>query len=231
MDYNKIGNSIILNYKAWFLFFVCSTILCDGSVFLGIVTFLYTYLVCYVGHYLMHVDFCYCHIYSLCHCNHHVNSEWAGFIVNCMTEYLALANNIVFKCLLDQFEMVYLFFINPWVVFFLYVLYTTVHNINYSIFKVNQYHVVHHAVPITNLGPDFYDLLFGTKNVNTDDNEQIDHYIPNIIFAFILVLLGKRLHKYYPETMNILFAASWIGCTSTATIFGLSKLIEQIQNI
>ena len=67
MNYNKIGHSIILNYKAWFLFMVCSTILCDGSVWLGIVTFIYTYLACYAGHYLMHVDFCYCHVYSLCH--------------------------------------------------------------------------------------------------------------------------------------------------------------------
>lgn len=231
MDYNKIGNSIILNYKVWFLFFVCSTILCDGSIFLGIVTFLYTYLVCYIGHYLMHVDFCYCHVYSLCHCNHHVNSEWAGFIVNCMTEYITLTNNIVFKFILNQFEIVNLFFINPWIIFFLYLIYTTVHNINYSMFKVNQYHVIHHADPITNIGPDFYDLLFETKNVKTEDNEQIDHFIPNVIFAFILVLLVKKLYKNYPETMNILFAASWIGFSGTATIFGLSKLIEQIQNI
>ena len=226
----KIFDSILLNYKTWILYLICSTIICDGSILLGLVSFLYTYLACYAGHYLMHLDFFYCNIYSLCHCHHHVNSELTGYLMNCITEFLTLANNIVLKYVLNQFELVNLFSINPWMVFFLYFIYTTVHNINYGIFHVNDYHVIHHAEPITNIGPDFYDLIFGTKNKETFTNEYIDHFIPNICFAFICVLLLKELYKHHSSTMNTLFIFLWITLSAIISMFGLHVLLTTLHD-
>ena len=225
----KIIESIVLNYKSWILYLVCSTIICDGSFLLGLVSFLYTYLACYAGHYLMHIDFFYCNMYSLSHCHHHVNNETTGYLMNCITEFLTLANNIVLKYVLNEFEIVNLFFIQPPMIFFLYFIYTTVHNINYGIFHVNEYHEIHHALPITNIGPDFYDLLFGSKNEKTQKSENIDHYIPNTLFAFILVMLGKELYKENSSVMNILFWISWVLLSSVVFAFSLYILFMNIR--
>jgi hypothetical protein len=103
-------------------------------------------------------------------------------------EFLFILDNIVIKYLYLIFG-IDLYFINSWIIIFLWLIYTTVHNINYGIFHVNEYHKIHHAEPITNIGPDFYDLLFGTKNKETEKSENIDHYIPNIITAFIIPII------------------------------------------
>ena len=43
------------------------------------------------------------------------------------------------------------------------IFYTTVHNINYSIFHVNNIHEKHHNDVMYNYGPDIMDILMGTK--------------------------------------------------------------------
>ena len=183
-----------LNYKTCILYFICSFILCDYNILLSIICFLYGYFVCYLGHRFMHIDLLYFNIHSISHNFHHNNSGLFANILNYIIEYLTIIDNIVLKYIYIQFGY-NLFFINEWVILFLYFVYTTVHNINYSIFKVNNYHTKHHDDIHTNIGPDIFDYLCNSKNNHTCNHEYMDHYIPNIIGAFIMVWILKYIYN------------------------------------
>jgi hypothetical protein len=99
---------------------------------------------------------------------------------------------------------------NEYVVFFFYFFYTTVHNINYSIFHINRVHELHHELKIKNIGPDICDILFGTKHEPENGLENTDHYIPNMIFGLICVLCIKHFwstcqHKEFYKTVFMVF--------------------------
>jgi hypothetical protein len=66
-------------------------------------------------------------------------------------------------------------------------MYITVHNINYSIVRVNNVHRMHHGDVHYNHGPDVCDILFGTKHPSETTVENTDHYIPNILFGFVFL--------------------------------------------
>ena len=209
MESCELLYSIAFNYKSWIVYLLCSWIICDFNVLIGCICFIYSYFACYLGHSLMHTEFFYCNLYSISHNHHHLNSEWFGFILNCLTEYLTLTNNIVTKYVAQQFGFGNLFFINEWVIFLMYFMYTSVHNINYSILRVNNYHVKHHENVYSNIGPDFYDSIFHTKNEDTPLHESTDHYIPNTLVAFVIVLLLKNIFLWNPEACKYIFAISW----------------------
>ena len=82
-------------------------------------------------------------------------------------------------------------FLNEWIIIFYYIFYTTVHNVNYSIFHVNNVHENHHKLLLLNLGPDICDILLQTKFDLPQSIEKTDHYLGNIYFGLIIVLLGK----------------------------------------
>ena len=73
--------------------------------------------------------------------------------------------------------------------------YCSVHNINYSIFKVNSVHTLHHKEVNVNFGPDICDVLFGTKHSIEDCVENTNHYIPNILIITGIVMILKYLCK------------------------------------
>jgi len=83
------------------------------------------------------------------------------------------------------------YFLNESVIFFFYLFYTTVHNVNYSIFHVNNIHENHHKLQLLNLGPDICDILFQTKFDLPNSIENTDHYILNIFFVLIIIFIGK----------------------------------------
>ena len=233
MDYMLVLHSIFINYKTWFLYIGCATILCDYNILHGIITFLYAYFACYLGHYLMHLDCFYCNIYSISHNYHHINTEWFSYFINCIVEYLTLTNNIILKYSLIELQILNLGFINSWMILFLYFIYTTVHNINYGMYRVNNYHSVHHDNVKTNIGPDIFDLLMGTKNKNTSKNEQIDHFIPNILGSFFIVLTLKTLYNSYvnKKVVNQVFAWVWVLLTLLLVYATLDIFYKEMNNI
>lgn len=206
----NISNAILINYKTWILYISCSIIICDYNILDGLYGFTYAYLMCYFIHYLIHIDIFHYNMFSIIHTNHHDSNTLFAFITNCVTEFLLIINIIVLKYINDIFKIVNLFFINEWIMFFIYFFYTTVHNINYTMLKVNKYHYQHHQISNTNLGPDIFDLLFGTKNKNTIENEQVDHYIPNILLSFIVIILFKKIYDYDKKKVQNIFTIIWI---------------------
>jgi hypothetical protein len=81
--------------------------------------------------------------------------------------------------------------LDPWVIIYFMLFYCSVHNINYSIFKVNGVHRLHHTEVNLNFGPDICDVMFGTKHSSEDCVENTNHYIPNIIIITGVVFILK----------------------------------------
>ena len=84
------------------------------------------------------------------------------------------------------------------------IFYSSVHNVNYGIFRVNDVHYLHHKHMLTNIGPDICDIIFKSKNSSNKQVENTNHYIPNIIIGTIIVLILK--YFYYKDD----FYKSWI---------------------
>ena len=207
---------------------IFSIILCDGNIIKGITSFIYSYvIICYGVHLCAHIDFLYCTPQSIIHCKHHENSEsMLYFVLECIIEYFGFAANIVFKYLLFESGIINIYFIDTWNVIFMYLVYTTVHNFNYGYLKINNYHAKHHENVYTNIGPDICDLIFNTKNNETPENELVDHYIPNIIFAFIVVAALK--YFYNEKVYKSLFIGSYVILVMVIIISCILILNHQI---
>jgi len=137
---------------------------------------------------------------------------------------VAVTSIIFFKDGLKFFLSIDLSFLNSWAILLYYLIYTTVHNINYSIFHVNNVHENHHRLFNKNMGPDFCDLAFGTKHDPVNSIENTDHYLPNIVGAFIIIYTlqkyvtrldaGKQICLYKLGILLYVLAVSTIGITS-----------------
>ena len=67
--------------------------------------------------------------------------------------------------------------------------FVSVHIINYSMFGSDK-HSRQHLNPDVNFGPDFLDHIFGTND--TEDFENMAHFIPNTLLSYILILWLRR---------------------------------------
>jgi hypothetical protein len=224
----KIINNLLINYKSFLLYIILSTIICNGDMIKGVICFIFIYTISYTTHLLLHVDFFYCS-QAIIHFKHHEYSEsMLYFILNLMTEYYTFALCIVFKYILHDTQIVNLYFIDKWIVMFMYLIYTTVHNFNYGYLKHNNYHVKHHEKMHTNIGPDIFDLICNTKNNDTPTDENMDHYIPNTILAFIIVALFKY---FYNEQLKSIFTLSFCCIVCILFISCILILNHQIDTL
>jgi hypothetical protein len=80
--------------------------------------------------------------------------------------------------------------LDPWTITMFALMFISVHIINYH-YITTKTHDIHHTHIDKNFGPDFYDVLFGTKYQPETDREDIHHTIPNIIIFTLLVLFVK----------------------------------------
>ena len=108
--------------------------------------------------------------------------------------------------------------LNGLVSIFFSIFYTSLHFINYGYFHINNVHELHHQFPRTNLAPDYYDIVFNTKNKFNDKVENMDHHTINIIVVTIMMLFIKKLYSYdtYKPILKsllntVLFGGSAVG--------------------
>jgi len=225
---------ISINYKTWLAFILGATILADYNVGNGFLYFIYCYFISYLTHRFLHNDFFYTNIYNIAHEYHHAHSDWFAIIMNCIVEFLAATNNIAIKYTADSFSFCNLFFINQWVILFVYLWYTTIHNINYGYLKINKYHLLHHDNCQKNIGPDVFDCLFNTKHKSSLEIEETDHYVPNILFSFMVVYglkcIYEGLEMVQQEKCKVGFAILWILSTTVLTLFSCYTLYSQIKD-
>lgn len=212
--------SITINYKSWVCMFVAIYMVSKPNLIEGYFTFGIMLLFSYYVHKETHAIR---NFLTIAHHYHHEHNNFISHFVQILLEFQA-------GCGLNML-LYYLFngrFFSIWAMMFSYLFYTSVHNINYSIYHVNHIHELHHKYQDTNMGPDICDIIGGTKNENMPANEYIentDHYIFNIIGATIIVLIIQNLYSNdnYKEIMHSI--ANYSLLTAAILIFIITTYI------
>jgi len=171
---------------SWALLLISITILSYPDLKLGFITF---FIMLFLSYFLHKESHRYKNIITIAHHYHHNNNNFLSHFIQILVE---ISIGSIFALLYNIFKTS---FLNPWIIIFYIIFYSTVHNINYSIFHVNRVHELHHKHIHTNLGPDICDIIGRTKNALESYVENTNHYIPNIVVAFIIVTIIKYFWK------------------------------------
>lgn len=217
----SLYDTCMLNYKCItccsLSFYLISTHFLKGfytyTITLGLI-----YLYHYFGHktnYFTNTNNIYVNIiYNICyilfgklHIYHHLPQTTFTMVMEIVCEINCC---ILSYCLFKLTDYIFVTsLLDEWILIMSTLLYISTHSINYGYLKVNDIHYAHHKNILTNFGPDFFDILFGTHNPSTQI-ENWDHIIPNTIIITIIIFFLKRAwnnSEYQPilKQMLILF--------------------------
>lgn len=171
-----------------------------GILFTILATF-YMYWVHMLGHQSDNMN-----LFKSIHLYHHAHNDYISYYGQIFTEIpllnIAVILNMYFNNTISHTFM--------WSTMYVIILYSLVHTINYGVLKVNNYHELHHKDQTANFGPDIWDYLCCTKNVETPDIEDASHYIPPAILSFFFVLAIKQLMQH--ATFSYIFNGVNILC-------------------
>jgi len=188
---NNIIHSISMNYKSWLCIIFSLYIIKTKSLFITFMNFIIFMIFSHISHLSLHLHSIY--PMNIVHIYHHSHTNLLSHIIQEVLEFATLMSIIVFKYISKSELMMY---VDDWTLLLFYLFYTTVHNINYGIFKVNNVHKIHHEVLYKNMGPDICDIIFNTKYKPELGLENTDHYIPNIIASTIIVKISQFLWNH-----------------------------------
>lgn len=171
-----------------------------GILFTIIIMF-YSYWIHMVGHRGDNTN-----LFKSIHLYHHTHNDYISYYGQIFTEIIFVSISVILNMYFNNtLSRIFL-----WNTLYVILLYSLVHTVNYGVLKVNNYHELHHKDPTTNFGPDIWDYLCSTKNVETPDIEDISHYLPAAILSFFFVLALKELMKY--ATFTYIFNVVNILC-------------------
>lgn len=182
----KLKNNIIKNLLSWLLIIITVSIISYNNIFRGIFTFFFFIFISYFYHVITHVHK---NIFSIVHHYHHENDNFFSHFIQIVLESSMPYPFIIMSVLFD----IHIF--DPWTIIYFMLFYCSVHNVNYSIFKVNKVHSLHHKEVNVNFGPDVCDVLFGTKHHSENCVENTNHYIPNVLIITGIVMILKYICK------------------------------------
>jgi len=172
------------NYPS--LFWILLSIYCISNNFLfGLFSFIIVIFLAYLQHKDSHSTV---NIFSILHHYHHNHNNFFSHFSQIILELGSITFPFLINYFLDKTIL------DPWIIIFFILFYSSIHNINYSLLHINSVHKLHHQLPSTNIGPDICDVIFGTKHPNDQHIENTNHYIPNIIIILFLII---TLQKYW----------------------------------
>jgi hypothetical protein len=191
--------TFLINCIVFIITFICICIVSRNNIIKGLSTFyFFVFIFAYFIHYFAHKYKCF---FSLSHHYHHQYDNLFSHVIQISGEL----TNIIYLYPIYYFTDTKYFDI--WAIIYYLIIYSSIHNINYGYFHVNNFHKLHHENQLTNYGPDFCDIFFGTKNKLEPDTENISHYIPNVIISLFIVLVLQFicLNKKYEEYLKTTF--------------------------
>ena len=213
--------SILLNYKSWLVLLVCLYFIEKKPIDKVYVylTFMGGFSLCYFLHLFSHRGFLY--PMNLLHTYHHKHHDISGILLGFIYELFMIFPVLIATYLFD------LWFLNYFAILFFALFYCSLHNIAYTIMRVNGNHYMHHLVPKFNFSPEIWDVIMGTKYKPEKYLENTDFYIPYLIgvFLFIKILQGLCSDKDSKEFMikGIVWSYSAIFLFCVVAGFILSK--------
>ena len=203
----NIANSIIENYKCFLFFAIAIYLISYENYVWGLYSFNIVTLLSYWSHYLSHTT---TNFFTIIHHYHHENDNFFSYYSEIFLEIFIIGIFIPLQYVLN------INIVNYWIALFVVFLYSSLHNYNYSILKVNNVHKLHHTNVETNYGPDLLDIMFGTKHPLESKVENIEHYRMNILLSTIVVLIIKKYIKIDALIIVFVFLFVFLFITSTS---------------
>lgn len=182
----NVKNNIKKNLLSWLFILITISIISYNNIFRGIATFFFFMFISYFYHVITHVHK---NIFSIVHHYHHEHDNFFSHFIQIVLESTMPYPFVIMSMLFD----IHIF--DPWIIVYFMLFYCSVHNVNYSIFKVNKVHSLHHKEVNVNFGPDVCDVLFGTKHYSENSVENTNHYVPNILIITGIVIILKYVCK------------------------------------
>ena len=228
-----ILKSLKISYIFWIILWISLFIISYENKLDTILTFIVIMCFFYFIHLINH----YYDIYPLnaVHLYHHDHDDTFSYILEIILEFIWIISFIIGKLSIKTFFNIQFNFLNSYLIIFFYIIYTTVHNINYTIFHVNNIHEYHHKDQKINMGPDICDIIFNTKYDNENNIENMNHYIPNILFSLLIVSFLQYINNYINNSLlisnilliiyTILFIILCIG-TYIIIFYDINKFFE-----
>jgi len=200
------------------VFFICTCIISRNNLIKG--SFTFNFLFVFFAYFIHYITHKYKNFPTILHHYHHSTNNYFSHFVQISAELTVII----------WFYPIYYFtgtrFFDIWQVIYYLLMYSSVHNINYGYFHVNNFHELHHDDPMTNMGPDFCDTLYGTKHERHPQIENALHHIPNAIICTTIVLflqficLNKRCEEFLKKAFIYFeFSVTFICVLSAAYIY------------
>jgi len=216
----NVINNIKKNLLSWFLIIITVSIISYNNIFCGIFTFFFFMIIAYLYHVITHVHK---NIFSIVHHYHHENDNFFSHFIQIVLESTMPYPVVIMSMLFD----IHIF--DPWIVLYFMLFYCSVHNVNYSIFKVNKVHSLHHKEVNVNFGPDVCDVIFGTKHHSEDCVENTNHYIPNILVIMGIIMILKYACKDEWVKNNLLMLVLTILSLGIILLFFSSIILWHLE--
>ena len=142
MDYfQHITKSIQINYKMWIVFLISCFLLSPNYNYIkGFIIYIVCMLQAYWAHRVAHHYLFF--FFNRAHLYHHENTDAMSHIVQVAIEIAAVYLPFMILYLLNVKDDI--FPLDPYIFIMFSFFYTSVHNINYGQFHVNQVHYKHH---------------------------------------------------------------------------------------
>ncbi len=142
----------------------------------------------YVIHRLFHI---YPDTFGYFHTIHHnKNTNILTFIIDNIFNFFTIGGAILLFPLLYIKSNLNIHVLNHYVILIWSLIYSSYHSINYHIFETNNIHIEHHEYLHYNYGPEWLDIIFSTKQ-DESDIENMNSGIFNVIVVSTVVLLLK----------------------------------------
>ena len=191
---NKIHDilySLRLNYKSWIFFMIIIYLLSSKNYLNGVFNLIVNFLIIYFGHYLLHVDlkkYRFFNFFKIIHEHHHKKHGWFIYFAEILLEFFSITFISFIKIFIQSICNIHFFDailnnVNIPLNIFSFLLYMTVHCINYSYLHVTNTHELHHIDYFKNIFPDFL-IYYLVQNIKIQMNLILKILI--IIFQILL---------------------------------------------
>lgn len=237
--FEAIKTSICINYKTYIALFIVTYLIIPEKILSGYVIMLLGLIYVYLGHLFYHNP--YSLFFYFIHVYHHDHDDYSSIYQEVIMEFLGIMMAVVFVWVLNNVDHInYLY--DPFLFFYLFLFYSTVHIINYTFLRINYYHNKHHKDVNTNIFPDICDIIFNTKYNCGDLSyiENTDHWLPNIFFSGFCVYYFRNYYNSLNELgkfdfkkhfmLFYLFLFTIMICFSYYTFIELLKKMDKMDN-
>lgn len=192
--FRNLINCIKYNANFYFIFFTMALYIgiLTGDFIRGAITIVLILVFSYFSHRASHHIYPYNILHKVHHTEQH-NKKWWARILEWFVNFLQIGGIMLIPINIYFEKLFKTKLLNNYVILYYSIVYTTHHMINYHYMEIDT-HARHHRDESTNYGPDYMDVLMGTKQDNSTF-EDMRWTIMNSIAATILVMsiYGARI--------------------------------------